>query len=100
MSQAVQIHLAGNPIARISKVDFSSSLVLFDCAGCAITTFEMSRSSFEILNKLGPYNAANETGFLVTTLSFNATSCSDLNGEMMVLAQVQFMKHFRPGEVV
>ncbi|CAK4587413.1 unnamed protein product [Aphanomyces euteiches] len=100
MSQAVKIHLAGNPIARISKVDFSSSLVLLyvvsivgwnlmpfasDCAGCAITTFELSRSSLEILDKLGPYNAASDTGFLVATVAFNATSCSDLNGEMKLL---------------
>ncbi|KAG9407818.1 hypothetical protein AC1031_021055 [Aphanomyces cochlioides] len=85
MSKAKKLHLAGNPIARIRNVYFSSALILFNCDGCAITTFEIPRSSLDVLNKLGPYNADNETGFLVRSISFNATSCQSIGGEQGLL---------------
>ncbi|CAK4691661.1 unnamed protein product [Aphanomyces euteiches] len=85
MSKAKKLHLAGNPIAHIRNVYFSSALILFNCDGCAITTFEISRSSLDVLNQLGAYNADNETGFLVRSISFNATSCQNIGGEQGLL---------------
>ncbi|CAK4290272.1 unnamed protein product [Aphanomyces euteiches] len=85
MSKAKKLHLTGNPIAHIRNVYFSSALILFNCDGCAITTFEISRSSLDVLNQLGAYNADNETGFLVRSISFNATSCQNIGGEQGLL---------------
>ncbi|KAF0686901.1 Aste57867_21333 [Aphanomyces stellatus] len=89
LTNVLKLHLSGNPLTRINQVTFHPRLITFKCAGCNIATFQLSGQSLNVLNALGPYNTANETGFLVGSVTFNATACQEVKGQQGLL-QNQF----------
>ncbi|KDO23467.1 TKL protein kinase [Saprolegnia parasitica CBS 223.65] len=81
-----RLYFSGNPLKTIQNVNFSSTVDLFNCSDCHLTTLSLSQSSYETLNGLRPgqlllgsttlnASACNATGGAIAVLQTNYTAC-------------------------
>ncbi|EQC42462.1 TKL protein kinase, variant [Saprolegnia diclina VS20] len=74
-----RLYFSGNPLTTIRNVNFSSSVTLFNCSDCHLTTFALTPSSYETLNSLPPNQ------FLLGSTTLNASACNATGGAISVL---------------